>query len=111
MTYVHRRLTAAEHIFTAYRTVILVLVLQTGVVIVYTYGDAHGTLGTVLVVLLSPHAAEAAFGTMKGMFAEGHPYVALEKSERLNWKTQIMISHIKAGLLWNSDMRQISRRN
>ena len=63
-----RRLTRREHVLSADRAIVLILVLETLVGVKHTNGNAHATFIAVTEGVSSSHSAETALRTMKGLF-------------------------------------------
>ena len=63
-----RRLATAEHVFTANRAVVLILVLEALVRLKYRYRNTHATFVTVAKGLNSAYATKAALHAVKRLF-------------------------------------------
>lgn len=71
-----RRLAGGKHVFATYRTVVLVLVLETVVSVEDVDADTHAALSAVPEGFYTTDSTETAFIAMKGFLGSCHPKVA-----------------------------------
>ena len=64
------------HVFPTNRTIVLIFVSQTIVIVECAFVNAHGTLIAVTIILRSTHTAESTFIAVKWLILQLHPQIA-----------------------------------